>query len=62
VPTVSEAHAAYGAPEELPALIHRLKDEMKAAARDLEFEKAATIRDQIKVLSEMVMTLGGEVP
>jgi excinuclease ABC subunit B len=62
VPAVSEPHTAYGTPEELPGLIRRLKNEMKAAARDLEFEKAAAFRDQIKALSEMLMTLGGEVP
>jgi excinuclease ABC subunit B len=36
--------------DDLPALIEKLRKDMRAAAMDLEFEKAAQIRDQIKVL------------
>jgi excinuclease ABC subunit B len=36
--------------DDLPGLIEKLKKDMRAAAMDLEFEKAAQIRDQIKVL------------
>ncbi|MCX5749140.1 MAG: excinuclease ABC subunit UvrB [Candidatus Saganbacteria bacterium] len=36
--------------EEVPILIKRLDEEMKTAAIELEFEKAAVIRDQIKEL------------
>jgi excinuclease ABC subunit B len=61
VPVVSEKSAVYGSEEELPAMIRRLKEEMKAAARDLEFERAAEIRDQIRTLKEILVTLGGEV-
>ena len=39
VPVLSEKRPAYGTEEELPAMIRRLKEEMKSAARDLEFEK-----------------------
>ena len=60
VPVISEKRIAYGSEEELPAMIRRLKDEMKEAARHLEFEKAAEIRDQIKSLTEILVTLGGE--
>ncbi|MDD5626917.1 MAG: excinuclease ABC subunit UvrB [Patescibacteria group bacterium] len=37
-------------PEELAYLIHELEDEMELAAKNLEFEKAAKLRDQIKQL------------
>jgi excinuclease ABC subunit B len=36
--------------DDLPGLIEKLRKDMRAAAMDLEFEKAAQIRDQIKVL------------
>ncbi|MDD5168536.1 MAG: excinuclease ABC subunit UvrB [Syntrophales bacterium] len=61
VPLVSEKLAPYGSEEEIPAMIRRLKEEMKAAAQALEFEKAAEIRDQIKALTEILVTMGGEV-
>jgi excinuclease ABC subunit B len=47
--------------EELPAMIRRLKDEMKRAAHDLEFEKAAELRDQIKELTSLLLEVGGEI-
>jgi excinuclease ABC subunit B len=47
--------------EELPAMIRRLKDEMKRAAHDLEFEKAAKLRDQIKELASLLLEVGGEI-
>ncbi|MDQ5987504.1 MAG: UvrABC system protein B [Syntrophus sp. SKADARSKE-3] len=61
IPIVADKQAAYGSEEELPAMIRRLKEEMKTAAKDLEFEKAAEIRDHIKALTELLVTLGGEV-
>jgi excinuclease ABC subunit B len=39
-------------PDEIPRLLKALKKEMKAAADELDFEKAAQIRDQIKALDE----------
>ncbi|MBP0037371.1 MAG: excinuclease ABC subunit UvrB [Roseofilum sp. SID1] len=36
--------------EEIPELIHQLETEMKTAAQNLEFEKAAQLRDRIKSL------------
>ncbi len=35
---------------EIPALIERLRSEMREAARELEFERAAELRDQVKAL------------
>ncbi len=39
-------------PGELPALLERLRAEMKQAAAALEFERAAAIRDRIRALQE----------
>jgi len=47
--------------EELPVMINKLKKEMKEAAKELEFEKAAEIRDRIKELTEILIEMGGEV-
>ncbi|MFZ5478009.1 MAG: excinuclease ABC subunit UvrB [Myxococcota bacterium] len=48
--------------EQIPAQIRRLRNEMKAAAARLEFERAAELRDRIKKLEELSMNLGGELP
>ena len=59
VPLVAEGKIPYDSEQEIPAVIARLKQEMKQAAGVLEFEKAAEIRDQIKELTTMMLTLGG---
>ncbi len=46
--------------KELLALIKKLKQEMNEAARDLEFERAAEIRDRILKLSNKELEYGGE--
>jgi len=58
VPVVKEPGAAYGTEEEITAVIERLKKEMKAAAKDLEFEKAAELRDRIKELTGLMLAMG----
>ena len=60
VPLISEEKMAYASQEELPAMIGRLKGEMKAAAGDLDFEKAAKLRDEIKELMALMLEFGGE--
>jgi excinuclease ABC subunit B len=40
-------------PENLAATIARLDVEMRAAAKRFEFEKAAELRDRVKVLREL---------
>ena len=40
--------------DELPALIKSLKSEMQLAAANLEFEKAALIRDEVKKIEEYI--------
>jgi excinuclease ABC subunit B len=47
---VKEAGLPYGDIEHLEASIESLEEEMLQAARDLEFEKAAQLRDRIKQL------------
>jgi excinuclease ABC subunit B len=42
-------------------MIKRLKGEMKAAAKNLEFEKAAEIRDRVKELTDILIEMGGEL-
>jgi excinuclease ABC subunit B len=51
VPVVADQAERY-APAEIPRLIEQLKKEMKRAASDLEFEKAAELRDRIRELEE----------
>ncbi len=51
VPLVAEGGAKYGA-EEIFRMIERLKKEMKRAAENLEFEKAAEARDRLRELEE----------
>ena len=38
------------APNEIPAALEKLRTEMRAAAMDLEFEKAAALRDRVRAL------------
>ncbi len=54
-----EAEEVYSE-KELLALIRKLKQEMHEAARDLEFEKAADIRDRILKLQGKDLEFGGE--
>ena len=44
--------------EDLPALIKNLNADMKQAAKSLEFEKAASLRDEIKELNKILLEMG----
>ncbi len=44
---VAEPAAAYGKPEDLEVMVKQLEDQMKIAAKDLDFETAARLRDQL---------------
>ncbi len=46
----AESPAVYGAEEATEQIIKRLETEMKAAAKELEFERAAAIRNRIRAL------------
>jgi len=54
---VAETAEEYVAPKEIPKQIKKLRKEMLAAAKALDFESAATLRDRIKRLEEMELAL-----
>jgi excinuclease ABC subunit B len=58
VPIAAEERAVYSADVHLKPLLLQLETEMKAAAKDLAFERAAELRDQIKVLKQQALELG----
>ena len=57
IPTVSDFQEEYISIKEIPAIIQKLKKEMKEAASRLEFERAAEIRDKIHRLEEMELKM-----
>jgi excinuclease ABC subunit B len=59
LPLAAEELASYRSVAELREEIARLKDEMLAAAADLEFEKAAEIRDRMLELEKRELVLNG---
>jgi excinuclease ABC subunit B len=56
VPVVREEAEGYLSPREVPKAIRQLKKEMRKAAEQLEFERAAEIRDRIQHLQEAAIT------
>ena len=56
VPLAADKEANYGA-KDLPRVIQRLKKEMKKAAANLEFERAAELRDRIRAMEEQEIGL-----
>ncbi|HUL20385.1 MAG TPA: excinuclease ABC subunit UvrB [Thermodesulfobacteriota bacterium] len=58
IPAVSDVEEAYIPVKEIPAMIQKLKKEMKEAASHLEFERAAEIRDKVHRLEEMELKMG----
>ncbi|MFQ5673284.1 MAG: excinuclease ABC subunit UvrB [Nitrospinales bacterium] len=61
VPLVQEEEDDYADPEGLPKLIADLESQMLRAAKNLEFEKAAQLRDRIKKLKEKELELAPEI-
>ena len=55
VPIAAESAASYVPREELPALLKTLERQMKDAAKRLDFERAAQLRDQIEGLKEAAL-------
>jgi excinuclease ABC subunit B len=53
VAAVAEEEAGYSSPEEVAAEIRRLESEMREAAREFEFERAAALRDEVKRLKKL---------
>src|SRR5207244_13003004 len=58
----AQEEARYDAlPEkQLDQRIRRLEKEMLDAAKNLEFERAASLRDELKTLRDRLMAVGGE--
>jgi excinuclease ABC subunit B len=56
VPAVREETEGYLSPREVPKAIRQLKKEMRKAAEQLEFERAAELRDRIQRLQEAAIT------
>ena len=59
-PAPAEDASAYCSPRELARTIQRLEREMRDAARELEFERAAELRDRIKALRNRLFVAEGE--
>ena len=57
----AESPAVYGAEEATEQIIKRLEMEMKAAAKELEFERAAALRNRIRALRLKELELKPEV-
>ncbi|MEW6777095.1 MAG: excinuclease ABC subunit UvrB [Bdellovibrionota bacterium] len=54
----AEEQEEYVEPRKIPRLLTKLEKEMKKAAKDLDFEKAAQLRDKIARLREMELRVG----
>jgi excinuclease ABC subunit B len=52
VPVAADDGAEY-APEQIPAIVAELEAEMRRAAEELEFEKAAQLRDRVQGLKDL---------
>ena len=55
LPAVAEVANTYNSADEMEAEIRRLEKEMRDAAKEFEFEKAAALRDRMKKLKNAVM-------
>ncbi len=61
VPVSAEDAGEYVPTVNLPALIASLEKQMRQAAKELDFETAAELRDKIKSLKQQEMTVGVKV-
>ena len=60
LPAVAEVESTYNSADEMEAEIRRLEKEMRDAAKEFEFEKAAALRDRMKKLKTAVMEFSGK--
>jgi excinuclease ABC subunit B len=60
LPAVAEEAAGFSSAEELEAEIQRLEKQMREAAKEFQFEKAAALRDQVKKLKKTALEFGGQ--
>ncbi len=61
VPIAAEEAGEYMSTVDIPALIARLDKQMRAAAKELDFETAAELRDKIRSLRQQEMAVGVKV-
>ncbi len=61
VPIAAEEAGEYVSTVDIPALIARLEKQMRAAAKELDFETAAELRDKIRALRQQEMAVGVKV-
>jgi excinuclease ABC subunit B len=59
VPLAAEETEEYVAKKDIPKLVKSLRKEMLAAAKELDFEKAAELRDRIRKLEDADLRLTG---
>jgi len=59
VPALTDEEVEYIPQDEIPALMAQVEKEMKAAARGLEFERAADLRDRIRALEKRRLGIVG---
>ena len=57
VPVALEAGDEYVPVENIPGMVKKLRKEMLSAAKNLEFEKAAELRDRVRKLEDMELQL-----
>ncbi|MFB0505371.1 MAG: excinuclease ABC subunit UvrB [Thermodesulfobacteriota bacterium] len=62
VPLVAETRAEYIPLKEIPKVVKKLKREMREAAQELDFERAALLRDQIREIQEAELRGDGLKP
>lgn len=59
VPAIAEEEVEYVTPEHIQKIVKTLEKKMKEAARRLEFEEAALLRDKIRVLEQKELEVRG---
>jgi excinuclease ABC subunit B len=59
IPLAAEGEEEYRSARDIPKLVKSLRKEMLAAAKELDFETAAALRDRIKKLEEADLRLKG---
>ena len=57
IPVAAESTEEYFPVEKIPGMVKKLRKEMLAAAKKLDFEKAAELRDRIRKLEDMELAL-----
>jgi len=58
VATAEESEGEYITAEKIPQKVKKLRKEMVAAAKEMEFERAAELRDEIKRLEDRALSYG----